>query len=135
MGKAPEPSAPAEKRERVAELLGRVGLSGAGLSGTRLLEAVDAWRKSRGIPMASVRGLGAAVIAKFDALSGKNLMPYLPKELAEVPRANIEFLPIRDAWFSGSMNYIGRARKEDGSPEYEATLRNQCVAGDELSGV
>jgi hypothetical protein len=71
--------------------------------------------------MASVRGLGAAVIAKFDALSGKNLMPYLPKELAEVPRANIEFLPIRDAWFSGSMNYIGRARKEDGSPEYEAT--------------
>jgi hypothetical protein len=120
-GKPPEPSQPAEKRERVAELLGRAGLSGAGLSGTRLLEAVDAWRKSRGIPMASVRGLGAAVIAKFDALSGKNLMPYLPKELADVPRANIEFLPIRDAWFSGSMNYIGRARKEDGSPEYEAT--------------
>ena len=120
-GKPPEPSEPAEKRERVAELLGRAGLSGAGLSGTRLLEAVDAWRKSRGIPMASVRGLGAAVIAKFDALSGKNLMPYLPKELADVPRANIEFLPIRDAWFSGSMNYIGRARREDGSPEYEAT--------------
>jgi len=65
--------------------------------------------------------LGAAVIAKFDVLSGKNLLPYLPKELAKVPRANIEFLPIRDAWFSGSMNYIGRARKEDGSPEYEAT--------------
>jgi hypothetical protein len=119
-GKPPEPSEPEEKRERVAELLGRAGLGG-GLSGARLLEAVDAWRKSRGIPMASVRGLGAAVIAKFDALSGKNLMPYLPKELAEVPRANIEFLPIRDAWFSGSMNYIGRARKEDGSPEYEAT--------------
>jgi hypothetical protein len=125
-GKAPERSEPVEKRERVAELLGRVGLGGAsaggaGLSGVRLLEAVDAWRKSRGIPMASVRGLGAAVIAKFDVLSGKNLMPYLPKELAEVPRANIEFLPIRDAWFSGSMNYIGRARREDGSPEYEAT--------------
>jgi hypothetical protein len=120
-GKAPEPSEPVEKRERVAELLSRAGLSGAGLSGTRLLEAVDAWRKSRGIPMASVRGLGAAVIAKFDALSGKNVMPYLPKELADVPRANIEFLPIKDAWFSGSMNYIGRARREDGSPEYEAT--------------
>ncbi len=120
-GKAPEPSEPAEKRERVAELLGRAGYAPEIWGGGGLLGSVDVWRKSRGIPMASVRGLGAAVIAKFDALSGKNLMPYLPKELAEVPRANIEFLPIRDAWFSGSMNYIGRARKEDGSPEYEAT--------------
>ena len=31
------------------------------------------------------------------------------------------FLPIREAWFSGSMNYLGRARRADGSPEYEAT--------------
>jgi len=38
-----------------------------------------------------------------------------------VPRANIEFLPIKDAWFSGSMNYLGRKRRADGSPEYEAT--------------
>ena len=38
-----------------------------------------------------------------------------------VPRANIEFLPIKEAWFSGSMNYIGRARNADGSPKYEAT--------------
>ena len=125
-GKPPEASEAQEKRERVAELLGRAGLVGAGQGSTKLdraglLDAVDRWRKSRGIPMASVRGLGAAVIAKFDALSAKNLMPYLPKELADVPRANIEFLPIRDAWFSGSMNYIGRARREDGTPEYEAT--------------
>jgi hypothetical protein len=35
--------------------------------------------------------------------------------------ANINFLPIKDAWFSGSMNYIGRARNTDGSPQYEAT--------------
>jgi len=120
-GKAPEPSQPAEKRERLAELLGRVGYDVETWGGGGLLGSVDAWRMSRRIPMASVRGLGAAVIAKFDALSAKNLMPYLPKDLAEVPRANIEFLPIRDAWFSGSMNYIGRARREDGSPEYEAT--------------
>ena len=32
-----------------------------------------------------------------------------------VPRANIEFLPIKDAWFSGSMNYLGRARRPDGA--------------------
>ncbi|MBP1643231.1 MAG: hypothetical protein H6Q03_1900, partial [Acidobacteria bacterium] len=38
-----------------------------------------------------------------------------------MPRANIEFLPIREAWFSGSMNYLGRRRRPDGSPEYEAS--------------
>jgi hypothetical protein len=38
-----------------------------------------------------------------------------------VPRANIDFLPIKDAWFSGSMNYIGRARNSDGTPQYEAS--------------
>ncbi len=43
------------------------------------------------------------------------------KNLLRVPRANIDFLPIKDAWFSGSMNYLGRARKPDGSPKYEAT--------------
>ena len=43
-------------------------------------------------------------------------------DLHDVPRANIRFLPIRDAWFSGSMNYLGTARRADGSPEYEATV-------------
>jgi hypothetical protein len=118
-GKPPEPSRPEAKRERVAELLGRAGYKSA--NATDLLQAVDAWRKDRVIPMASVRGLGAAVIAKFDNLSAKNLVPYLPAELASVPRANIEFLPIKEAWFSGSMNYIGRARNQDGTPKYEAS--------------
>ncbi|MGA1981211.1 MAG: hypothetical protein ABSG84_01975 [Acidobacteriaceae bacterium] len=112
--KPPEPSRPERKHERVAELLGRAGYSGG------LLEAVDAWRRERVSPMASVRALGAAVIAHFDNLSAKNLLPYLPQELARVPRANIDFLPIKDAWFSGSMNYIGRARNADGTPQYEA---------------
>ncbi len=71
--------------------------------------------------MASVKAIGAAVIAHFDALSAKNLEPHLPPALARVPRANIDFLPIKDAWFSGSMNYIGRARNADGTPQYEAT--------------
>jgi hypothetical protein len=86
-----------------------------------LLNAVDAWRRERTIPMASVRGLGAAVIAKFDNLSAKHLVPYLPRELASVPRANIDFQAIKDAWFSGSMNYIGRARNADDTPQYEAS--------------
>jgi hypothetical protein len=71
--------------------------------------------------MASVKAFGAAVIAYFDQLSEKNLLPYLPAELRPIPRANIGFLPIKDAWFSGSMNYLGRARNPDGSPQYEAS--------------
>jgi len=118
-GRAPEQSDPRSKRERVAELLGRAGFKSS--DGASLLEAVDGWRRERVVPMASVRALGAAVIAYFDALTVRNVLPYLPPELARVPRANIEFLPIKDAWFSGSMNYVGRARNADGSPKYEAT--------------
>ena len=118
-GKTPEPSRPEEKRNRVAELLGRAGYSS--FNGTGLLGAVDAWRRDRVVPMASVRAFGAAVIAHFDQLSGRHLQPNLPAELAGIPRANIAFLPIKDAWFSGSMNYLGRARNADGSPQYEAS--------------
>ena len=115
-GQAPEPSDPARKRERVAELLG------AGASDRdSLLAAVDAWRKLHRVPMASVRLLGAAVIGHFDALAARHVVPYLPAELHAVPRANIEFLPILEAWFSGSMNYLGHARRPGGEPEYEAS--------------
>jgi hypothetical protein len=38
-----------------------------------------------------------------------------------VLRANVRFLPIENVWFSGSLNYLGRARDRDGSPQYEAT--------------
>ena len=122
--RAPEPSAPEKKRDRVAELLGRAGYPST--SRESLLAAVDAWRRERIVPMGSVKALGAAVIAQFDQLSAANLLPYLPAELANVPRANIDFLPIKDAWFSGSMNYVGRARNKDGSPKYEATYENNA---------
>lgn len=115
--RAPEPSRPEAKRERVAELLGRTGYS----MSDGILDAVEAWRLDRRVPMASVRALSTAVIAHFDRLSKTNLSPFLPDELFCVPRANIQFLPIKDAWFSGSMNYLGRVRQPDGSPEYEAT--------------
>jgi len=111
-GRAPEASDPGQKRERVAELLGRSG---------DLLGAVDGWRQRHRVSMASIRLLGAAVISHFDRLAAAHVVPHLPAELAPVPRANIEFLPIQDAWFSGSMNYLGRARRPDGSPLYEAT--------------
>lgn len=118
-GQEPEPSKPKEKRERIAELLAKAGYPSKNRA--ELLEAVVAWRKERMVPMQSVRTLGDAVIALYDTLSQKNLVPHLPATLYPVPRANIEFLSIRDAWFSGSMNYLGRARGSDGSPKYEAT--------------
>lgn len=118
-GAAPTPSDPGGKRERVAELLARAGHPSRGAG--ELLAAVDAWRRSRLAPMASVGQLSAAVIARVDQLCARNLLSYLPPELHGVPRANIRFLPIQDAWFSGSMNYVGRARHPDGAPEYEAT--------------
>jgi hypothetical protein len=118
-GRTPEPSRPEAKRTRVAELLGKAGYLISGPA--RILDAVGQWRRDRFVPMSSVRTLGAAVIARMNELCDKNLVPYLPAELARVPRANIEFLPIKDAWFSGSMNYIGRARNADGTPKYEAT--------------
>jgi hypothetical protein len=118
-GQDPSPSDPQAKRERVAELLARAGHPSG--DGAELLAAVDQWRRARLAPLASVRSLGVAYIAHFDRLSAENLVPHLPARLRNVPRANIRFLPIKDAWFSGSMNYLGRARRADGSPEYEAT--------------
>jgi hypothetical protein len=118
-GRPPEPSRPEAKRERVAELLAKAGYPLSGAPG--VLNAVDQWRRDRLVPMASVRTLGASVIARMNELSETNLVPYLPAELVRVPRANIEFLPIKEAWFSGSMNYIGRARTPQGKPKYEAT--------------
>jgi hypothetical protein len=118
-GAPPEPSRPEEKRRRVADLLAAAGYATS--DGESLLAAVDAWRVEHRVPREKIPALGDQLIARYDALSAKNLMPYLPAELAQVPRANVKFLPIENAWFSGSMNYLGQARKADGSPEYEAT--------------
>lgn len=114
-GKAPEPSDPVSKRQLLADLLASAGHGGD------LLGGVDAWRQARLVPSKSIPALGAAFIAEYDALSVRNLTPHLPQALRGIPRANVTFLPIENAWFSGSMNYLGRARKADGSPEYEAT--------------
>ena len=118
-GKPPEPSRPEGKRRRVAELLAKAGYPSK--TGGELLAAVDAWRRERMVPNKSIPALAGAFIAQFDAGTSRHLAPHLPADLRGVPRANMKFLPIRDAWFSGSMNYLGRARKPDGSPEYEAT--------------
>lgn len=118
-GLPPTPSDPGEKRRRVRDLLAQAGYAASGEA--ELRAAVAAWRAQRRVPMASVRSVGAATIARYAALAERNLRPHLPAELRDVPMDNIAFLPIPDAWFSGSMNYLGRARRPDGRPEYEAT--------------
>jgi hypothetical protein len=115
----PQPSHPKAKCNRVRELLSRAGYPSSGSA--ELVAAADAWRRDRMIPPSSIPALSSAFIAEFDRLSRENLLPHLPRALHSVARANIRFLPIANAWFSGSMNYLGRMRKSDGSPEYEAT--------------
>jgi|WetSurMetagenome_2_1015567.scaffolds.fasta_scaffold91018_2 hypothetical protein len=118
-GSAPQPSNPSAKRKRVRELLDKAGYPSSGSD--ELCAAVDAWRAERAVPTSSIKALGAAFISELEQLSRKNLLPYLPRMFSSLPLANIRFLPITGAWFSGSMNYLGRARKADGSPEYEAS--------------
>ena len=118
-GRPPEPSRADEKRKRLVELLGRAGHPAR--TADELLAAVDAWRKERMVPAKSIATLADAFIAQFDAGTTRRLAPLLPEDLRGVPRANMKFVPIQDAFFSGFMNYVGRARKPDGSPEYEAT--------------
>jgi hypothetical protein len=114
-GKSPEPSRPDPKRQALAELL-RVPAEPE-----RLLAAVDAWRGERLVPRKSIKLLADGFIAQLEEGTRRHVVPYLPASLHAVPRANITFLPIENAWFSGSMNYVGRARNPDGSPRYEAT--------------
>jgi hypothetical protein len=118
-GKAPEPSRPAEKRQRLEALLAKAGYA----TGTpeKLLAAVDAWRRDRLVPRKAIKQLADAYIALLEEGTRRHVAPHLPEELRRIPRANITFLPIENAWFSGSMNYVGRARNPDGSPQYEAT--------------
>jgi hypothetical protein len=115
---APTPSQPVQKREKLGTLLSACGYPAD--NDRQLLDAVDAWRSERLVPPKSLAALAAAFIARLDALTEANVMPHLPESVHSVPRANVMFLPIENAWFSGSMNYIGRARTPQGEPEYEA---------------
>jgi hypothetical protein len=119
LGRPGSPSDPVAKRERLRELLAAAGLPSS--DGPGLLAAVDTWRAARIVPKAEIPALSALLVADLEGRTARNVMPHLPPELASVPRANVTFLPIENAWFSGSMNYLGRARRPDGSPEYEAT--------------
>ncbi len=117
-GRPPTPSEPQAKRERVATLLEAAGYA---IDPEGLPAAVGRWRRDRLVPRKSIPALAGAFIAQLDAAAQRHLLPHLPSLFHPVPRANVAFLPIENAWFSGSMNYLGRARQSDGAPEYEAT--------------
>jgi len=115
-GAAPTPS----DSRSMLDALG-VALDEAGYTPENsLLDAADAWRRDRMVPAASIGTLARAFIAELDAGTRDHVLPHLPEEMHRVPRANVAFLPIKDAWFSGSMNYLGRARTKDGQPLYDA---------------
>jgi hypothetical protein len=114
-GTPPEPSRPDEKRQLLAALLE------VAPEPEPLLAAVDAWRRERLVPRRSIKLLADGFTAQLEEGTRRHVVPHLPASLHAVPRANIRFLPIENAWFSGSMNYVGRARDADGSPRYEAT--------------
>jgi len=118
-GQPPGPSDPAPLRQRVEQLLSDRGYRAGG--DRQLVDAVSTWRRDRRVPRGSIETLAGMCIAELDRLTAANVVPHLPAPLHDVPRANIRFLPIEDAWFSGSMNYLGHARHADGRPAYEAT--------------
>ncbi|MBM4319487.1 MAG: hypothetical protein FJ125_05890 [Deltaproteobacteria bacterium] len=114
-GEAPRLADAARLREEVGALLAVGEDPGA------LLAAVDHWRRQRRVEPAELARTCTRLVEQLDELTCRNVLPHLPQRLRTVPRTNVTFLPIRDAWFSGSMNYLGRARTERGEPEYEAT--------------
>jgi hypothetical protein len=114
-GRSPEPSRPDPKRQRLAELLG------VPAAPERLLPAVDAWRRERLAPRKAFGLLSDGFIARLEEGNRRHVLPHLPTSLHAIPLTNVEFLPIDGASFSGSLNYVGRARNHDGSPRYEAT--------------
>lgn len=119
-GEPPQQVDPRPLRDEVAELLAGLGID-PGPDPTSLLAAVDRWRQGRLVQPAELGALSSELVSTLDELTSRNVLPHLPKLLRTVPRTNVTFLPLQDAWFSGSMNYLGRQRDERGEPLYEAT--------------
>jgi len=81
-GPAPEASRPEAETGAGGRVIGPRGA--LNLQFWRPSRAVDFVRRDRVVPMASVRALGAAMIAHFDRLSADNLLPYLPRDFGPV---------------------------------------------------
>lgn len=105
--------------QRVRELLGELG-ENVGTGSDALMHAVDAYRKRTWVGHEGISKASARVIAELEQLVQRNVVPLLPEPMRQVPRSNVAFQEIKDAWFSGSMNYLGRQQLPNGEPAYEA---------------
>jgi hypothetical protein len=114
-----------DMRRKVQDLLTQVGY-GVDKHDGSLWQAVQAWRHAELIQNTElykeggIAAMSAYIIESLNYLTASEMLK-LPFDLRSVPRTNVQFLPIEGAWFSGSLNYLGRARNPDGSPQYEAT--------------
>jgi len=118
-GAGPSYVDPTPLREEAARLLAAQGEGPA--AGETLLAAVDRWRQRRLVTRQEIAEIDEQVLPALEERTERQGLPHLPRLLRQVPRANVTFLPIDGAWFSGSMNYLGRRRTPEGEPEYEAT--------------
>lgn len=118
-GFAPQLFDVSDLRVQIITLLETMG-EGPSVHHGNLLAAVDAWRKKRLVSSHQMAAVNKILIPQLDALTIKNILPHLPSEFAKVPRANVVFKPIEGAHFSGSLNYLGKERNSDGSPNFEA---------------
>jgi hypothetical protein len=109
----------AADRERVAELIGRQGVRVKDTP-TGLLSAVEGWRRIMTIPRGALERVATKTVRQLDGLARENVLPHLPEDWRAVPRANVSLVPVADAWFSGSTNYLGQRRTEEGAPTYDA---------------
>lgn len=107
------------QREIISELLESLG-EGPSLYDGNLLAAVDAWRKKRLVTRQHMADVNEILIPELDRAAQAKILPHLPGSFAQVPRTNVVFKPVEGAHFSGSLNYLGKERNPDGSPQYEA---------------
>lgn len=108
------------ERTRVRNLLDSID-EGPRQHGGDLVKAVDAWREKRLVKPERLAEISAQFVSKLDRLTVAHVLRHLPEPMRTVPRTNVTFQPIKNAHFSGSLNYLGRARHDDGTPKYEAT--------------
>jgi hypothetical protein len=115
----PAPSNFSPIAERLGTALARAGYAPNGPQD--LAATVARWREDRLVPMRSVDSLAPWLITRLAELTQRHVMPWLPAWMGSVDLHNVEIRPLDNAAFSGSLNYIGRQRRPDGTPHYEAT--------------
>jgi len=118
-GQPPQLYDVSDQREQIIALMEEMG-EGPSEHGGDLWKAVTVWRRRRRVARHVLED-NRDLIEQLDSLAKSNIIPHLPIVLREVPRTNVEFVLLEDAWFSGSLNYHGRKRDDNGQPLYEAT--------------